>query len=204
MIFEHLSSIGLVATRNARSRHAYVVRHLMGRSEGAEGRLKWFTGFGRGTGHPQGVPLRGDLADCRMSAMRGRAPTRGAPTGGFGWLPHVEGCGVGHPQGGPLRGDSAGCRMSRDAGLGTHKGGPYGGIRLVAACRGMRGWAPTRGAPTGGFGWLPHVGGCAGRVGRSGAARPVCGYIGHFQRRGETGGRMGVGLGTFQTERDSW
>ena len=148
MIFEHLSSIGLVATRNARSRHAYVVRHLMGRSEGAEGRLKWFTGFGRGTGHPQGVPLRGDLADCRMSAMRGRAPTRGAPTGGFGWLPHVEGCGVGHPQGVPLRGDSAGCRMSGDALV------AWGAQALLDRCAGILDTFREEVKPGGGWGWV--------------------------------------------------
>ena len=98
-------------------------------------------------GHPQGVPLRG-IGLGGAFGVRAWAPTRGAPTDGLGWVARL-GCRLGHPRGVPLRKDWIGWR-SLGAGLGTHKGCPYGGLDRVVRL-GLRAWAPTRGAPTGGW-----------------------------------------------------
>ena len=146
---------------------------------GARVRVDFLGARTKGGGHPQGVPLRVDTGCPRRGRVRargctrtggffgrahqgGRAPTRGAPTGGYGV---------------PTRGESAGegvhaygwifwARAPR--GEGTHKGCPYGWIRGAhegGGCGrgGVRtggffgrahqgGRAPTRGAPTGGYG----------------------------------------------------
>ena len=110
-------------------------------------------GAGQARGHPQGVPLRWDAAGwgmwgrgCWASA---RAPTRGAPTVGWGRLRHLRMAVLGKREG-------------------THKGCPYGGMRRVEVgedggagqARGQARGVPIRGvdgAGGTGFGWTPSI-----------------------------------------------
>ena len=133
----------------------------------------------RGEGTHKGCPygwIRG------RAHQGGRAPTRGAPTVGYG---------VHHEGGGCGRGLSGIFWARAPRGEGTHKGCPYGWIRRgrvrARGCTRTGGFfgrahqggrAPTRGAPTGGYG-VPT----RGRCGRGGVR------TGGFFGRAHQGGR---------------
>ena len=139
-----------------------------------------YTPGGGRPGHPQGVPLRLDggcthrgvgdqgthkgcpygwMGDVHTGGWATRAPTRGAPT--VGWGVYTPGGGrPGHPQGVPLRLDG-GCTHHGEGDQGTHKGCPYGWMGDVhTGGRATR--APTRGAPTVGWGMYTPAGGRPG------------------------------------------
>ena len=91
--------------------------------------------LGCGLGHPQVVPLQGDWVGWPVAGLRAWAPTRGASTGGLGWL--------------------ARCRVT---GLATHEGCPYGAIGLVGPLR-VGGPGHPQGAPLRGGDFVYEVGG---------------------------------------------